>query len=62
MVENLEKDGDYIQDIKQFLSAGSSKSPQEIFADIGIDTTTPAVFETGIQQVRDDIERLRTLL
>lgn len=62
MVERLEEDEGYIREVKQFLSAGSSKSPQEIFADIGIDTTTPEVFETGIQQVREDIETLRSLV
>lgn len=61
MVEKLEEDGGYIKDVKQFLSAGSSQSPQEIFADIGIDTTIPKVFETGIQAVKDDIEKLREL-
>ncbi|MEX2514882.1 MAG: M3 family metallopeptidase [Candidatus Paceibacterota bacterium] len=62
MMEKLDDDPDYTQEIKQFLLAGSSKSPQEIFADIGIDTTTPEVFETGIQAVRDDIEELRKLI
>jgi len=62
MVEKLDNDADYIKQVKQFLSAGSSKSPQEIFADIGIDTTTSEVFETGIQQIRDDIETLRKLI
>lgn len=62
MVKKLEEDREYINEIKQFLSAGSSGSPQEIFADIGIDTTTPEVFETGIQDVKDDIEKLRSLV
>lgn len=62
MIEELEQDSDYIKEIKQFLSAGSSQSPQEIFADIGIDTTTPDVFSTGIKSVEEDIEQLRDLI
>lgn len=62
MVDKLSDDPDYINEVKQFLSAGSVKSPQEIFADIGINTTTPEVFETGIQDVKDDIETLRELV
>lgn len=62
IVERLNDDHDYITKVKKFLSAGSAKSPQNIFADIDIDTTSPVVFETGIQSVRDDIKTLRSLL
>lgn len=62
MVKKLEEDSGYITEIKQFLSAGNVGSPQEIFADIGIDTTTSEVFETGIEDVKDDIDTLRDLV
>jgi|AntRauTorcE11897_2_1112592.scaffolds.fasta_scaffold01114_11 oligoendopeptidase F len=55
----VEEDEDYIEEVKTFLRAGTSKSPADIFGDIGIDTTKPDVFETGIADVKKDIETLR---
>ena len=55
------KDPAFIQKIKQFLSAGSSKSPYDIFKDIGIDTSDPKFFEDGIKEIEKDIIRLEKL-
>jgi oligoendopeptidase F len=52
----------YLDDIKQFLQAGSRKSPQDIFANIGVDTTSADVFETGLASVREDIDTLENLI
>jgi oligoendopeptidase F len=52
----------YIREIKKFLSAGGSKSPEDIFKEIGIDTTKPAFFETGLKKLEEDIVKLENLL
>lgn len=47
--------------IEQFLSAGSSKSPEQIFKDIGIDTTKSDFFDAGLKSIADDIKTLEKL-
>lgn len=58
---NYKKDPKFIEKIKQFLSAGSSKSPYDIFKDIGIDTSDPKFFEDGIKEIEKDIILLEKL-
>ncbi len=53
---------EYIKDIKKFLSAGGSKSPEDIFKEIGIDTSSPGFFEQGLQNIEDDIAKLEKML
>ncbi len=52
----------YITEIKKFLSAGGSKSPEDIFKDIGIDTTKPEFFIDGLKSIQNDIDTLKKLL
>lgn len=54
-------DHSYLEKIKIFLSAGGSKSPQEIFADIGIDTSDPQFWQEGLKEIENDIKRLEKL-
>jgi len=51
----------YMKEIKKFLSAGGSASPDDIFKSIGIDTRDPKFFEEGLKQIEDDIKRLEKL-
>jgi oligoendopeptidase F len=53
--ENREK-------IKQFLCAGGSDSPENIFASIGIDVRNPEFFQKGLKKIEKDIARLETLV
>ncbi len=61
LYENYKKDSSYGEKIKQFLKAGGSMSPEEIFKSIGIDTSKPAFFEAGLKSIERDIERLEKL-
>ena len=55
------KDPTFWKKIEQFLSAGGSKSPEQIFKDIGIDTSKPEFFELGIKKIGEDVKKLREL-
>ncbi len=56
------KDKSYLKQIEAFLSAGGSKSPEDIFADIGIDVRDPQFFVDGLKQIEADIARLESLV
>ena len=61
LYENWKKDNTYIKKVEQFLSAGKSKSPYEIFKSIGIDTSNPKFFEDGLKSIEQDIKYLEKL-
>lgn len=61
LYQRYKQDKSYLKKIEQFLSAGSSKSPEDIFKDIGIDVTKPEFFADGIRAIEDDIARLEKL-
>lgn len=62
MAARFEADKTYRKEIREFLSAGCSKSPEQIFKDIGIDTTKPSFFKEGLKSVERDITRLEKLV
>ncbi len=55
------KDPTFIKKVKEFLSAGGSKSPDQIFLDIGIDTTKSSFFEAGLASIAEQIKQLEVL-
>lgn len=57
----VREDRGNIELVKQFLSAGSSKSPQDLFADMGIDITDTAFWRKGLDAVREHLEETREL-
>lgn len=59
--EEFKKDKNFSKQIKKFLSAGGSKSPDDIFKDMGIDTTKPDFFKKGLLSVEEDIIKLEKL-
>ncbi len=61
LYENYKKDHAYAKKVKQFLSAGGSMSPEEIFKSIGIDTSKTSFFEEGLKSIEKDIDRLEKL-
>lgn len=61
LYQRYRQDKSYLKKIEQFLSAGSSKSPEDIFKNIGIDVTRPEFFADGIRAIEDDIARLEKL-
>jgi len=54
------EDPTYIQKIDAFLSAGASKKPEDIFADIGI-VVGPELFSEGLKSIEQDIRELGRL-
>ncbi len=55
------KDKKFIEKVNQFLSAGGSDTPENIFKSIGIDVTKPDFWEKGLKSIEKDIERLEKL-
>jgi oligoendopeptidase F len=55
------KDKKFITKINQFLSAGGSDTPENIFKAIGIDVTKPDFWEKGLKSIEKDIETLEKL-
>jgi oligoendopeptidase F len=56
MQARVRQDGAYIAQVKTFLSAGTSASPQEVLKSIGIDITAPLVWQEGIDQVKKNLQ------
>jgi oligoendopeptidase F len=48
--------------IRQFLSAGGSASPEDIFKNIGIDVRNPQFFKKGLEKIEEDVKRLEILI
>ena len=61
LYERYKQDHDFAKKIKQFLSAGGSMSPEDIFKSIGIDTSRTSFFEAGLKGVERDIAKLERL-
>ncbi len=57
----VRQDKKNIQKVKTFLAAGSSKSPKEIFADLGLDITNPKFWDSGLQEIQDLLTQAQTL-
>lgn len=55
------EDKSFIKKINQFLSAGGSDSPENIFKSIGIDVTRPDFWEKGLKSIEKDIDTLEKL-
>lgn len=61
LYEKWKQDPSYAEKIKQFLNAGRSMSPEDIFKMIGIDTSKASFFEDGLKSIEKDIARLEKL-
>ncbi|TAK89600.1 hypothetical protein EPO04_00630 [Patescibacteria group bacterium] len=57
----VKKDKAFISKVKEFLSAGSSKSPKEIFADMGIDITDKAFWQEGLKEIEQQLDETEKL-
>lgn len=56
------KDAKYLGKIENFLKAGSTKCPEDIFADAGINIRNPKFFEKGLKQIEDNVKKLERLV
>lgn len=57
-----EQGKDFVPKLKTLLSAGSSKSPRELAAEIGFDVTTEEFWQKGIDQFSEFIEMFKETL
>lgn len=62
LYKKFKNDPSYLRNIEHFLRAGESKSPEQIFKDIGIDTSKPKFFIEGLLSIEEDIKRLEKLV
>ncbi len=58
MYQKYQQDKSFIEKINQFLSAGGSDTPANIFKKIGIDTTDSKFWETGLQSLEKELKQL----
>lgn len=54
-------DKKFVEKVKEFLSAGSSDSPKNIFAALGIDITDDAFWQLGLAEVENLLTEAKTL-
>lgn len=52
----VREDASRIEMVKEFLSAGSTKSPKELFKGMGIDITKKDIWKKGMESIKSDLE------
>lgn len=57
----VKEDPKNIEKVKVMLSTGSSKSPEQIFKDIGIDITKQEFWEEGLKEIEDTYDEIYSL-
>ncbi len=57
----VRKDPKFIKKVKEFLSAGLSSSPREVFEKLGVDITDTEFWNIGIGEIRDLLEEATAL-
>lgn len=62
LLHKYRQDPAFIQKIDQFLTAGGSKRPDDIFRDIGIDPSNPVLIKDGLAEIENDIKQLKALV
>lgn len=60
--KELKKDKGFIKKVDQFLTAGESMSPEDIFGSLGLDTRSPKLFEDGLASIAEDVQKLEKLV
>ncbi|MBP9855998.1 MAG: M3 family oligoendopeptidase [Candidatus Pacebacteria bacterium] len=58
LYEEYKKDPKFKNKIKDFLSAGGSASPEDIFLPLGLNVRDPKFFTRGLKKIEDDIDKL----
>lgn len=57
----VRNDGRYMQEVKKFLAAGTSKSPKELFLDMGVDISKKSFWEKGILEIEKLMDETEAL-
>lgn len=58
LYERVKKDPKFIEKVDEFLCAGGSNSPEEIFAKCGLDLYKPDIFIEGLKGIENDLKEL----
>jgi oligoendopeptidase F len=61
MQRKVKNDPSFINEVKQFLSAGLSASPKNIFLSLGIDITKSSFWDEGLQEIADHLTQTEEL-
>jgi oligoendopeptidase F len=61
MQAKVRADKSFIKEVKTFLSAGLSKAPQEVFADMGIDVSDKQFWARGLKEIEQQITEAEQL-
>jgi oligoendopeptidase F len=61
MQNSVRQNPKFISNVKEFLRTGSSESPQQIFAKMGIDITQKQFWQNGIDEVNDLLSNLKSI-
>ena len=59
--QSVKRDPAYIEKVKEFLSAGTSMSPQNIFLALGVDMSDSAFWNSGLDEVEALLEETKML-
>ena len=62
LLQKYKADKSFWSSIEKFLSAGSTDSPENILRSIGIDLRDKSVFELGLKDIEEDVNKLEKLL
>ncbi|MBP6974998.1 MAG: hypothetical protein KBB54_03600 [Candidatus Pacebacteria bacterium] len=62
LFKKCKEDKSFYKKVDQFLEAGKTMSPDQIFQSIGINTLDPKFFESGIRAIVEDIDTLEKLM
>ena len=57
----VRKDKNHVEKVKAFLSTGLSKSPKELFADLGIDITDKTFWNKGLGEIEELVKETERL-
>lgn len=61
MRSKVKKDPGFMKEVKTFFTTGRSKSPQQIFADMGIDITDKAFWQEGLEEIEKQLDETEKL-
>ncbi len=61
MQKKVKENPKFIEKVKQFLSAGSSASPKDIFSKMDIDITDKKFWETGLKEIEQNLAEAEKL-
>lgn len=57
----VRKDPKFIEGVKEFLAAGTSKSPKDIFMELGIDITQRRFWDQGLAEIEETLKETEKL-